>query len=113
MGNSSSGVPRPFSASKCGTSIKLSEECSVAEKVRPEDYHNCGNGVVYTAQPLPVGEVWTITVLSTTRGWTGGLVSGCTILRVSPEGGSYVRVDLDCTLYTMVHSQWPVAVGGL
>ena len=74
--NASSGTPCPFSASKSGTSIRLSEECSVAEKVRPEDYDNCGNGVVYTAQPVPVGEVWRITVLSTTRGWSGGLVSG-------------------------------------
>ena len=69
----------------------------MAEKVRPEDYRNCGNGVVYTAQPVPVGEVWRITVLSTTRGWSGGLVSGWVL----------------CSLYfqrVVMYSQWPTAV---
>ena len=68
-------IPRlaPFNASKHGTLVEFSEACSVAERVRPEvDY--C-NGVVYTAQPVPVGEVWRITVLSTIDKWPLGLVS--------------------------------------
>ena len=66
--------PAPFDASKHGTRVEFSEQCSVAERVRPEEGHK--NAVVYTAQPVPVGEVWRITVLSTIRGWAGGLVSG-------------------------------------
>ena len=70
-------IPRPalFNASKHGTSVKFSEEWSVAERETPEDVWK--NAVVYTAQPVPVGEVWRATVLSTsTRKWHGGLVSG-------------------------------------
>ena len=66
--------PAPFNESKRGKLVKFSEECSVAERVTPEK--KCENGVVYTAQPVPVGEVWRITVLNTTRRWDGGLVSG-------------------------------------
>ena len=66
--------PAPFNASKHGTHVKFSEQCSVAERVTPEEENE--NGVVYTAQPVPVGEVWRITVLSTTGMWHGGLVSG-------------------------------------
>ena len=46
----------------------------MAERVRPEE--DFWSAVVYTAQPVPVGEVWRITVLGTIRGWDGGLVSG-------------------------------------
>ena len=46
----------------------------MAERVTPNKKYK--NGVVYTAQPVPVGEVWRITVLSTTDEWGGGLVSG-------------------------------------
>ena len=67
--------PAPFNASKHGTLVEFSEQYSVAERVRPEE--SARNGVVYTAQPVPVGEVWRITVLQNTiRKWAGGLVSG-------------------------------------
>ena len=68
--------PVPFNASKHGALIKFSEECSVAERVRPEE--DFWSAVVYTAHPVPVGEVWRIAVLetSTTGMWDGGLVSG-------------------------------------
>ena len=66
--------PAPFNASKHGTLVEFSEQCSVAERVTPEEDYE--NAVVYTAQPVPVGEVWRITVLSTTDEWKGGLVSG-------------------------------------
>ena len=69
-------IPRlaPFKASKRGALVKLSGEHSVAERVRPESIDV--GAVVYTAQPVSVGEVWRITVLSTAGGWLGGLVSG-------------------------------------
>ena len=66
--------PAPFNDSKHGTRVEFSEECSAAERESPELHHK--NAVVYTAQPVPVGEVWRITVLNTTREWGGGLVSG-------------------------------------
>ena len=67
--------PGPFNASKRGARVELSEECSVAERVRPEEDNK--NAIVYTAQPVAVGEVWRITVLnvSTTGKWERGLVS--------------------------------------
>ena len=68
--------PAPFNASKHGTLVEFSEQCSVAERVRTKARGRYMNGVVYTAQPVPVGEVWRITVLSTTDKWSGGLVSG-------------------------------------
>ena len=68
--------PAPFNASKHGTRVEFSAQCSVAEKVRPKDADGFEDGVVYTAQPVPVGEVWRITVLSTVDKWSGGLVSG-------------------------------------
>ena len=47
--------PAPFNASKHGKLVKFSEECSVAE--REGDFWN---GVAYTAQPVPLGELWRI-----------------------------------------------------
>ena len=74
--------PAPFSTRKHGTKAKFSGDSSVAERVKPEypggDYRSA---VVYTEDPLPLGRVWQATVLSTTRGWDGGLVSG----RVPPS----------------------------
>ena len=66
--------PAPFRTSKHGTLAEFLEEGSVAERLRSEDFpHKC---VVYTAQPLMIGEVWVLMVLSTTDKWAGGLVSG-------------------------------------
>ena len=45
----------------------------MAERVEPEEFN--GNAVVYTAQPLAVGQVWRVTVQNTTRTWGAGLVS--------------------------------------
>lgn len=70
--------PAPFNASKHGVLVEFSEGYSVAERVRPElEYEE---GVVYTAQPVPVGELWMITVLRTMNAWSGGLVSRMGIL---------------------------------
>ena len=65
--------PAPFNVQKCGTNAHFSEEASVAERVEPEK--NAANAVVYTAQPLAVGQVWRVTVQNTTRTWRYGLVS--------------------------------------
>ena len=68
-------VPGPFvlNTKKCGVRAKFSGDNSVVERVRPEeDYGGC---VTYTANPLPLGQVWQTTILSTTRE-LGGLVSG-------------------------------------
>lgn len=83
-----SWIPRPasFNASKHGSYIKLSEKCSVAERVKPEfPFGSYNNAIVYTAQPVPVGEVWRITVLCTTHGWGGGLVSELLVSIWSPD----------------------------
>ena len=67
--------PAPFNVRKCGTRARFSEGASVVERVEPEKY--LSNAVVYTAQPLAVGQVWRVTVQNTTRTWDGygGLVS--------------------------------------
>ena len=65
--------PAPFNVRKCGTNARFSEEASVAERVEPEEYRSAA--VVYTAQPLAVGQVWRVTVQNTTRKWYRGLVS--------------------------------------
>ena len=65
-------VPGPFvlNTKKCG---RLAGDNSVVERELPEVYsHGC---VTYTANPLPLGQVWQTTILSTIWKW-GGLVSG-------------------------------------
>ena len=56
--------------------VKFSGDDSVVEREQPEEYG--GDCVTYTANPLPVGQVWQTTILSTTREWVGygGPVSG-------------------------------------
>ena len=76
--------PAPFNASKHGTNVEFSEQCSVAERVRPGGTYQ--DGVVYTAQPVPLGEVWRITVLSTMNKWSGELVSGWVLCCISRGG---------------------------
>ena len=65
--------PAPFNVRKCGRNARFSEEASVAERVEPME--DPLNAVVYTAQPLAVGQVWRVTVQNTTRKWSAGLVS--------------------------------------
>ena len=69
-------VPGPFvlNTKKCGERAKFSGDNSVVERERPEeDWAGC---VTYTANPLPLGQVWQTKILNTTRRWSGGLVSG-------------------------------------
>ena len=69
--------PAPFSTRKHGTRVEFSIDNTVAERVQPEEYHDA---VAYTADTLPLGQVWQTTILGTTTGWGGGgLVSGCVL----------------------------------
>ena len=69
-------VPIPFvlNTKKCGIRAKFSGDNSVVERKRPGWYWN--GGVAYTANPLPLGQVWQTTILGTTESWAGGVVSG-------------------------------------
>ena len=66
--------PAPFSTRKHGRRVKLSVDNTVAKRVQPgEDF---GGAVVYTADTLPLGQVWQTTILgTTTTGWGSGQVS--------------------------------------
>ena len=68
-------VPGPFvlNTKKCGERAKFSGDKSVVERERPEYGGGC---VTFTANPLPLGQVWQTTILSTTSGVHYGLVSG-------------------------------------
>ena len=67
-------TPAPFNLKKHGTNAIFSGDNSVVERRKPDGY-SC-ECVCYTSQPLPPGQVWEITILNTTSGWQGGLVSG-------------------------------------
>ena len=71
-----SARPAPFSTRNHGRNVTFSVDNSVAERV---DVSNGWDAVVYTAVLLPLGRVWQTTILSTSRGWNGGLVSGCVL----------------------------------
>ena len=76
--------PAPFNVKKCGTNARFSEEASVAERVEPEKYRK--NAVVYTAQPLAVGQVWRVTHCTEYHSQVGCRTSECvgTVLPVMP-----------------------------
>ena len=71
-------TPAPLNTERCGWRSVFSHENTVVERRDPESsFYGC---VCYTSQPLPVGGVWTITVLATTTRWGGwGLVSECVL----------------------------------
>ena len=70
--------PFVFNTEKCGARAKFSEGNSVLEREHPE--LEDGGCVAYTANPLPLGQVWQTTILSTTEGewdeYRSSLVSG-------------------------------------
>ena len=72
-------TPAPFNLKKHGERAIFSGDNSVVERREPEKYPY--EGVCYTSQPLPPGQVWEITILNTTSSrWRGtGLVSGCVL----------------------------------
>ena len=70
-------MPGPFvlNTKKCGARAKFSGDNSVLEREQPE--LEVGDCVAYTANPLPLGQVWQTTILSTTGSENrSGLVSG-------------------------------------
>jgi len=56
-----------------GNNIRLSENNTVAERTAP-----FFGGVVMTAEPVPIGKMFQVTVLEKENKWSGGLVSVCT-----------------------------------
>ena len=67
----------PFNTKKHGRRAIFSGDNSVVERWQPEVYdEGC---VCYTSRPLPPGQVWETTILSTTSRWMVGLVSGCVL----------------------------------
>ena len=69
----------PLNTKKHGSRARFSRDDCVVERREPEDYP--GDCVVYTRDPLPLGQVWQATILNSTRKWKGfgGLVSGCVL----------------------------------
>ena len=57
-----------------GSNIKLSDNDSVAERVRSYDY-----GIVFTAEPVPLNCAFQVTVLRE-EDWTGSFVSASTVI---------------------------------
>ena len=75
-------TPAPLNDKKSGKRAIFSTDNSIVERRDPERYY--GDCVSYTRDPLPPGQVWQVTVLETTRTWSGGLVSGCVLSPISP-----------------------------
>ena len=88
-------VPEPFALNtkQCGVRAKFSGNNVVKRTTDlpqtnvfaddvfahlDDDVHPGYDCVVYTANPLPIGQVWQTTILRTSRKWDGygGLVSG-------------------------------------
>ena len=72
-------TPAPLNTEKHGGSAIFSlKDNSIVERLRPDDSpYDC---VCYSSHCLPLGQVWQITLLNTTREWYGyGLVSGCVL----------------------------------
>ena len=64
--------PAPFNTTKHGINVKFSVDYTIAERLESEEYRD--NAVAYTAETMPLGQVWQATILRT-RGWGSGLVS--------------------------------------
>ena len=70
-------VPQPFVLNNvCYEIAKSSEDNSVVERVLIDEVEYNGHFVTYTENPLPLGQVWQNTILSTIRNSNVGLVSG-------------------------------------
>ena len=65
----------PFNTQKYGEKVEFTGDNSIVERL---ETRRSLNFVVYTREPLPLGQVWQTTVLkTTTRTRWGGLVSVC------------------------------------
>ena len=70
-------TPAPLNDKKSGKNAIFSTDNSIVQRRDIQNaYDDC---VSYTRGPLPLGQVWQVTVLKTTGKWIGysGLVSGC------------------------------------
>ena len=81
-----------------GSNIRLSENNTVAQRVDP--YEGFWNGVVMTAEPVPVGAVFQVTVLEEVEEWSGSLVS------VVIEHLSLVQKIVVHNYFTTFHSEY-------
>ena len=62
-----------------GWNIKLSDNDSVAERVR-----SCSDGIVFTAEPVPLNCAFQVTVLrETEENWSRSFVSASTIVTIN------------------------------
>ena len=61
-----------------GRNIKLSDNDSVAERVR-----SFANGIVFTAEPVPLNCAFQVTVLRKEKLWIGSFVSANTIITIN------------------------------
>ena len=68
-------IPAPLSKKNSGNDAEFSANCSTVRRVDPE--RNKIGCVCYTSDPLPLGNLWQTTVLSTSSSWSGygGFVS--------------------------------------
>ena len=74
-------TPAPLNTEKHGGRTIFSGDNSIVERRQPDDY--IGGCVCYSSHRLPLGQVWQITLLNTTRKWYGGLGEWmCTLLPV-------------------------------
>ena len=68
-------TPVPLNDKQCGKRAIFSKGNSIVERKNPgEKWDGC---VCYTKIPLPLRQVWQISVLETTEKWPWGLVSIC------------------------------------
>ena len=63
--------PATFNQNKTGQCVELSQNCTVATKVKG----SYNTGIVVTREPVPVGRMLKVIVSRTNSGWAGGLVS--------------------------------------
>ena len=87
-------VPRPFALNvkKCGVHAKFSGDVNSVVEREGHVWHYSGC-VAYTANPLPLGQVWQTTILDTIKAldgvipgrkwWNYGLVSPCIVYSVT------------------------------
>ena len=68
----------PLNDKKSGRDAIFSTDNSIVQRRDPENWspQNC---VSYTRGPMPLGQIWQVTVLETTRKYYDGLVSGCVL----------------------------------
>ena len=81
-------TPAPFNRNKCGRRAVLSKDCCIVRREEAERETNCC--VCYTLDPLPLEQVWQITIRDVTnKNWGVGLVSVDVFTYLPPSMSSY------------------------